>query len=166
MELTTTDKLAQLERVMEPAAIDASFVFAKSNIKDKVAKLEEAINHSPVCEVPIHHEVNGGMYARTALIPAGVTFTGAVHTKDHINIVIGDITVLSDAGPVRYSGHHVLPCKAGSKRVAVTHADTYWTTMIATSLTNISEIEDEICEDSTVLQTRKAGLTFDKLKEI
>lgn len=118
------------------------------------------------CEVPIAHEVNGGLYARTAIIPAGVTFTGAVHTKDHINIVIGDITVLGDNGPVRYTGHHVIACKAGSKRVAFTHTTTYWTTMIATQLTDISAIEDEICVDSAVLQTRKAGITHDIKKEL
>lgn len=154
--------MSDLDNSQALTEVDASFVFASSNMQDKVKRLEDAINQSPACEVPVQHHVHGGMYARTGLIPAGVTFTGAVHTKDHINIVIGDVTVLSDTGPIRYSGHHVLPCKAGSKRVAVTHADTYWTTMIVTNLTNISEIEDEICEDSTVLQTRKAGLTFDK----
>ena len=153
---------------MELAALhsaNASFSFAQSNMKDKIARLEDVINQSPECIVPVQHNVNGGMYARTGMIPAGVTFTGAVHTKDHINIVIGDITLLSDDGPIRYTGHHVLPCKAGCKRVATTHADTYWTTVVATNLADISAIEDESCEDSTVLQTRKAGLTFNKPKE-
>ena len=143
----------------------ASFIAAQSDMLDKIALLEDVIRKSPECIVPVQHHVNGGMYARTGMIPAGVTFTGAVHTKDHINIVIGDITLLSDDGPIRYTGHHVLPCKAGCKRVATTHADTYWTTVVATSLTDISAIEDEICEDSTILQTRKAGLTFNKPKE-
>lgn len=149
----------------QPPRQDASFVVAQSDMQDKIKRLEAELAQAPVCNVPIQHDVNGGMYARTALIPAGVTFTGAVHTKDHINIVIGDITVLTHNGPTRYTGHHVLPCQAGSQRVAYTHEATYWTTMVATSLTDISAIEDEICEDSTVLQTRRTGLTFDKQKE-
>ena len=143
-----------------------SLVIERSPLKPKIDRLEEELGKVPSCEVPITHEVNGGLYARTAIIPAGVTFTGAVHTKDHINIVIGDITVLGDDGPHRYTGHHVIACTAGSKRVAFTHTTTYWTTMIATQLTDISAIEDEICVDSAVLQTRKAGLTHDTLKEI
>lgn len=143
-----------------------TFLVDQSDLKPKIEKLEAEMAKLPQCEVPITHHVNGGMYARTALIPQGLTFTGAVHTKDHINVVIGDITVLGDEGPVRYTGHHIIPCKAGSKRVAFTHAPTYWTTMIATNLTDISEIEDEICVDSSVLQTRKAGLTVSPKKEI
>ena len=143
-----------------------SFVVERSALKPKIERLEDELGAMPQCEVPITHAVNGGLYARTAIIPAGVTFTGAVHTKDHINIVIGDITVLSDDGPIRYTGHHVIACTAGSKRVAYTHTTTYWTTMIATQLTDISAIEDEICEDSSVLQTRKAGITHDTKKEL
>lgn len=124
---------------------------------EKVARLESELAKLPQTHVePLQH-VHGGIYTRTGLIPAGTTFTGAVHRKDHINIVCGDVTIVTDAGPVRLTGYHVLPSSAGSKRVAHAHADTLWTTIAPTALTDFAAIEDELVQDSAALQTRKHG---------
>lgn len=101
------------------------------------------------------HDLSGGIYARTIFIPAGTSLTGAVHNKDHINVVVGDITVLTEDGPQRLTGHCVLPTRAGMKRAGIAHADTIWTTLVRTDLTNLEEIEDEITPDSAKLQTRR-----------
>ena len=143
-----------------------SFLINQSSIKAKVETLEREIARLPQVDIPPQHDVSGGIYARTGFIPAGTTFTGAIHTKDHINVIFGDVSVLGDGETIRLTGYHVITTKAGSKRVAHTHADTYWTTLIATELQDISEIEDEICTDSTTLQTRKNGLTHDKPLEM
>lgn len=121
---------------------------------DKVARLEEELRKFPQTYVEPRHDINGGLYARTGLIPAGTTFTGCTHKKDHVNVVCGDVTILTDEGPLRLTGYHVLPTKAGSKRVAVAHSDTYWTTILRTELTDVLDIEDECVEDSAQLQTR------------
>lgn len=101
------------------------------------------------------HDLSGGIYARTIFIPAGTRLTGAIHNKDHINVVVGDITVLTEDGPQRLTGHFVLPTRAGMKRAGIAHADTIWTTLVRTDLTNIEEIEDEITPESAKLQTRR-----------
>lgn len=144
-------------------APEASFLFKASPMKKVVEDFEKLLASMPQRYVKVKHDVNGGVYTRTGLIPAGTTFIGAVHTKDHINIVCGDITILTESGPIRYTGYHVLPAKAGSKRVAYTHADTMWTTVLHTTLTDIRAIEDESVEDSSQLQTRKMP---DEVKEI
>lgn len=138
---------------------NTSYLPDGSHLSDKVARLESEVGQLPQIMVQPQHEVFGGMYARTGLIPAGATLIGAIHKKDHINIVVGDVTVLTDTGPVRLTGYHVLPTKAGSKRVAHTHADTMWTTIIKTDLTDIEAIEDDVVENSGSLQTRTLKVT-------
>jgi hypothetical protein len=134
--------------------VNASFI-GSLQTREKVARLEQELEKLPQTFVEPRHDIHGGLYARTGLIPAGTTFTGATHKKDHINVVCGDITVLTDEGPVRLTGYHVLPTQAGSKRVAYAHADTVWTTVVRTDLCDVGEIENECVEDSAALQTRK-----------
>jgi hypothetical protein len=125
-----------------------------------VQKFEEELAALPQLNQEIHHEIFGGIYCRTGCIPAGVAFTGQVHKHDHVNIVVGDITIVTDVGPTRLTGYNVLP-KAGSKRVAYTHADTYWTTILATDLTSVRAIEDWAVEDSSKLTTRQLQIKKD-----
>jgi hypothetical protein len=124
-------------------------------VSTAVQKFEEELAALPQLSQKIHHEIFGGLYCRTGCIPANVAFTGQIHKHDHINIVVGDITIVTDTGPTRLTGYNVLPTKAGSKRVAYTHADTYWTTILATDLTSVQAIEDWAVEDSSKLTTRQ-----------
>ena len=137
---------------------NSTFSVATSEHADKVRRLEEELSRVEQTTVLVQHHIHGGMYARSGLIPAGTTFTGAVHKKDHINIVVGDVTVLTDDGPQRFTGYCILPTLKGSKRVAVAHADTIWTTVLKTELTNVQDIEDESVENSQELQTRAPAL--------
>ena len=60
----------------------------------------------------------------------------------------GDITVSTDEGMKRLIGQHVMATKAGNKRVGLAHADTIWTTVCHTNLTDIEAIEEELVEES------------------
>jgi hypothetical protein len=104
------------------------------------------------------HAINGGMYARTGLVPAGVAFTGAVHLKDHICIVDGDISVTSQEGVQRLTGRNIFTMKAGHGRSGYAHSDTVWTTIVATNLTDLAEIENECVLSPETLQSRRLQL--------
>lgn len=132
----------------------STFAVSTPETLAKVKRLEQELKALPQTAVGVSHCVNGGVYTRTGTIPADTAFMGAVHKKDHINVLIGDVTVLTDEGPIRYTGHNVLPTKAGSKRVAYAHAETVWTTIIRTDLTDIREIENECVFNSEELQTQ------------
>lgn len=123
-------------------------------LSDKVEALESLILQVPQVDLQTKHELSGGVYARTIFIPAGTVLTGARHKKDHVNVVFGDITVSTDDGMKRITGYHVIPTKAGMKRVGFAHADTAWTTVCQTELTDIEAIEDELVEEAERLQTR------------
>lgn len=99
---------------------------------------------------------HGRMCARTIFIPAGVSLTGALINHDNICIVSGDITVTTDDGPKRLTGFHVIPASAGKKRVGRTNADTWWTCIWHTDLTDHTEIENDMTNEAESLQTRRA----------
>lgn len=107
---------------------------AKS-IRQRIHEFEDQLkaNTEPV-EFPPIEQFCDGVYMRTIFIPAGVALTGLVHRFDCLNIVHGDITVMSEEGrkrvtalgaPVRFHS------KAGIKRAGAAHADTWWTTVHA-----------------------------------
>jgi len=126
--------------------------------QDSIRVIERALLTLPQVDLNTTHALSGECYARTIVIPAGTMLTGAVHNKDHVNIMFGDITVSTDEGMRRLTGYHVLSTKAGMKRVGITHADTAWTTVMHTTLTDIKAIEDEATNESAMLQTRTLNL--------
>lgn len=128
--------------------------------------MERAILAAPQVDLRTSHCLSGGVYSRTIYIPAGTVLTGATHKRDHVNIVVGDITVTTDDGPMRLTGYHVLPTKAGHKRAGFAHADTIWTTVSHTELTDIEDIEDELVIESDRLQTRQLSIPATKFSEI
>jgi len=133
---------------------------------EAVKRLEQFVLQAEQTDLQTQHCLSGGVYARTIFIPAGTILTGATHKKDHVNIVFGDISVTTDTGVERITGYHVLPTKAGMKRAGFAHADTYWTTVCETQNTEIEEIEDELVEESSQLQTRLQKLPATNFTEL
>lgn len=105
------------------------------------------------------HHFADGLVARTILIPAGATLTGAEHRAEHLNICAGDITVWTEAGMRRLTGYHVLPALPTAKRVGHAHADTWWTTvhLNPTNERDIARLEDALVV-SEQLQSRRLAL--------
>lgn len=127
---------------------------------ETVRQLEQVLLGMPQVDLATSHLVHGGVYARTILIPAGTLLTGAQTNADNICVMCGDITVTTDDGPLRLTGFHVLPARAGFKRAGMAHADTWWTTLWPTDLTDIGQIEDEMSGESDLLQTRRDGIEY------
>lgn len=143
---------------MQPAIVDQ--FLAPAVTPEKVRELEQFTLGMPQVDLQTSHVVFGKMCARTILIPAGTLLTGALTNCDNVCVMSGDITVTTDEGPQRLVGHHVLPARAGFKRAGVAHADTYWTTVWPTELTDIAAIEDEMTSESAMLQTRRDGIEY------
>lgn len=127
--------------------------------EEKIDQYESLLGEMKQVDLNTTHSVSGGVYSRTIFIPAGVSLVGATHSKDHINIMCGDITVTTDTGMKRLTGYNVFATKAGMRRVGYAHTDTYWTSVIHTTETDIIKIEKDITPDSHKLQTRMAGIT-------
>jgi hypothetical protein len=122
---------------------------------DKVRRLERRLMQLPQVDVQPDLLVHGQMVARTIFIPAGTILTGVLTNCDNVCVVCGDITVTTDDGPKRLTGYAVIPAKAGAKRAGVAHADTWWTTIHHTKLTDPVAIENEMTDEPDMLQSRR-----------
>lgn len=131
-----------------------------------VKKLEDFILQLPQVDLNTDNIVHGGMCARTVFIPAGTVLTGALTSLDNICIVCGDITVTTDNGAQRLTGYNVLGASKGTKRVGITHSDTWWTMMFKTDSIDIDEIEREMTDEYDALQTRRSSLGIDSIDYI
>jgi len=121
-----------------------------------VRAAEDVLLTLPQVPIETHTLVHGGMCARTIVIPAGTTLTGALTNMDNICIVSGDIVVTTDEGVQHIEGFAVLPAKKGAKRAGKTNSLTYWTTVWPTSLTDVTAIEEEMTPEASRLGSRRA----------
>lgn len=119
-------------------------------------------------ELSTWHAFADGLVARTIMIPAGTLLTGASHKAEHLNIAHGDITVWTESGMRRLSGHHVLPSLPGAKRVGFAHADTWWTTvhLNPSNCQDLAALEDALVDAPQTLQTRRYALRCTPLEAI
>lgn len=125
---------------------------------DQVRALETAMADLPQFVLEPLVLTHGQVSARAVMIPAGTLLTGCETNFDNLCIVLGDITVTTDAGPRRITGFAMLPANRGAKRVGEAHADTWWITCHHTTLTNQRDIEDEMTNESADLQNRRLAL--------
>jgi hypothetical protein len=132
---------------------------------ESVREFEKFVMQFPQVKIETSHVLHAGMCARTIMIPAGLVCTGAMLDVDNIGIMNGDITMVTDEGPKRFSGWHVFPATKGFKRVGVTHQDTYWTTVFKTDATTVEEAENQFTSESDLLQTRRDQLQFNQSED-
>ena len=143
----------------EPSVIEETF--SKMPSPDVVSKLEAIILDGPQVDLETCHLIHEGVCSRTVFIKAGTVVTGAKTNLPNICIVSGDITATTDEGLKRFTGYHVLKANAGFKRAVLAHSDTYWTTIWKSELTDICELEDEMTDESSMLQTRRDGIFYE-----
>lgn len=142
-----------------PTTADQAFdLMASVPTTESVRQLEGMLLQLPQVDLQTQHVVFGGLSARTIFIPAGTVLTGALTNIDNLCVVFGDITVTTDDGAQRLTGFNVLTASAGAKRAGVAHADTWWTTIHRTDLTDIAAIEEEMTGEAQALQTRTQAL--------
>jgi len=96
----------------------------------------------PQVELPVKHIFSPGVYARELTIYAGCVLTGAVHKYEQLNILSsGTMRLLTDDGFKDISAPFTCVSPAGTKRIALAITDCVWTTILATSDTDVESIE-------------------------
>lgn len=125
--------------------------------REQIERFEQMLLQCEQVETPTTHFFSPGLYARQMFIPAGTLLTGAVHKVEHLAIFVGDITVWTDGGMKRLTGHNTFVSKAGAKRVGYAHADTWCTGFFPTDKTDVAELERELVENPHLLQCNRAA---------
>jgi hypothetical protein len=95
---------------------------------------------------PLKHEFADGVYKRTIYSPAGTLVVGMLHRYAHFCVITqGDVSVLTNNGPMRVQAPFMFRSPAGSKRIVFHHTDTEWTTFhYVGDETDLDEIENQI----------------------
>lgn len=119
-------------------------LLSRLTMREEIAWLEQHMVREEQIDLPVTERLCDGMYVREMKIPKGTVLTGKIHIREHVSVVNGDITIVTERGIQRYTGHHVLISPAGTKRVGLAHEDTVWTTIHATPLTDLSLIPESL----------------------
>jgi hypothetical protein len=107
-----------------------------------VMLMEDEMRKHPQLPIPVRHIFSKGLCAREITIPAGSVLTGKIHKYENLNILsAGEMDVLTEDGVVRVKAPFTIVSPPGTKRIARTHTECVWTTIIATTETNIEKIE-------------------------
>lgn len=114
--------------------------------------VEQVMLDLPQIDLPLKHIFSPGIYAREMTVPAGVLLTGKVHKHKHLVILSqGDISFYTDGKFVqRVAAPATFVSEAGDRRMGYTHAQTVWTTVHATSETDIDKLEADLFESSEI----------------
>lgn len=105
----------------------------------------------------IVHSLHGGVYTRTAKIPAGSMITSALIKIETTLLVHGDFSVLrvEDGSPVwdQYRGAQVFAAAAGRRMVYACESDVVMTMIFPTSVTTVADAEAQFTDEIHLLQS-------------
>jgi hypothetical protein len=152
MELMPADAIMELHtRALELRESGLSRREAFRALIDEVqACMEEQPDRLPAHPFPLEHEFADGIYRRTIHSPAGTLIVGFRHRFSHFfELREGDISILTEDGPMRVQAPFSFKSPAGSKRIVFHHTDVVITTFHATTSTDVSQIELELIEHET-----------------
>lgn len=115
---------------------------------DRVDALEALMATKPPLDIPVRHYFANGLYAREVVIPRDAVVTGKIHKTQHLNIVsAGEISVWTGLeGWKRVKAPCTFIAEPGTRRVGYAHEDTVWTTIHATSETDLDALEAALIE--------------------
>lgn len=130
------------------------------SMREKVQVAEEIMKaHGVPVEIPLRHYFSEGVYAREITIPAGTLLTGKIHLRENMNFLMkGDISVLTERGVERLTAPMTIVSPPGTKRIAYTHTEVVWTTVLGTN-----ETDPEKIEASFTAQTEQEWLDYQRL---
>jgi hypothetical protein len=110
--------------------------------REKILSLEAAMRSEQQVEIETNHYFSKGIYAREIRIPAGVLLTGKIHRFEHLNIIsAGKLRIITEDFDEVVSAPATFTAFPGVKKVLLAIENTVFTTVHATDLTDIDEIE-------------------------
>lgn len=106
-------------------------------IRERVERLEEALESVPQVECPIRWIFAPGMAAREITIPAGTVLVGAVHKTENLAVLSkGRMLLATDSGAVEIEAPHTLTVRPGDKNAATALEECVWTNFFPTTETD------------------------------
>lgn len=118
-------------------------------IRQKVLHLEKMIQQQEQIDCPVTHHFAPNVYAREMFIPAGTVLTGAVHKTAHLSMLSkGKVRVITDDEAVDLIAPATVLSGVGAKRAIYAYEDAVWTTIHATTETDVDKLVEELTEST------------------
>ena len=118
-------------------------------IRQKVLHLEKLIQQQDQVDCPVTHHFAPNIYAREMFIPAGTVLTGAVHKTAHLSMLVkGKVRVITDNEAVDLTAPATVLSGVGAKRAIYAYEDAIWTTIHATTETDVDKLVEELTEST------------------
>lgn len=114
----------------------------------------------PQAGITIDHLIHGGMYARTAHVPANTLVSGVVMARATVLVLQGDVTVFTGADEVRLTGFNVLPGSAGRKQLFLAHSETHMTMLLPSRAQSVFEAEHDFTDEPELLMWTPGNVTI------
>ncbi|VVE31673.1 hypothetical protein PEP31012_03710 [Pandoraea eparura] len=128
-------------------AVRYSDFWKKPSMREKVHRLEDALNDQPQVECPVRHYFAPGMYAREITIPKGTVLVGAIHKTENLAVLsAGKLQLVTDGGVVEITAPHTLTVKPGQKNAALALEDSVWTNFFPTDETDTDKLVELLTE--------------------
>ena len=121
---------------------------------ERVRAAEAEMREMPQVEIHTSHLIHGGLYARTILIPKGVSLVGVLIKRATTLVLLGDALVYTGEGVMHLQGQHVIPASAGRKQAFMANDDTWLTMIFPTSATTVEQAEAEFTDEGDLLMSR------------
>jgi hypothetical protein len=131
------------------ALSDLTFNDGYLGLRNKVNQLEQIVEQLPQVKCPVRNIFAPNVYAREMTIPSGVVLTGAVHKTCHLSILSkGQVKVVSDEGVIELTAPATLISQPGAKRAIFAVSEAVWTTIHATTETDVDKLVEELTEST------------------
>lgn len=125
------------------------------NAVERVCRLTEASTKLPQVNIETSHVIHAGMYARTIIIPEGVTLTGALIKIATLLVVSGDVLVSVGDETIELVGYNVLAASKNRKQAFFARTDTHLTMIFTSAARSIEDAESEFTDEADILLSRK-----------
>lgn len=98
---------------------------------------------------PVKHTFADGLYIREIFNPAGQVLLTKVHKKQHTFFLLkGKMSIVTENGVKTIEAPYNGITEPDTKRLIYTHTDCVFTTVHATDLKDVEEIENEVVSDN------------------
>jgi hypothetical protein len=100
-------------------------------------------------ELPLKHVFAPGLYSRSMYVPRGTLFTGRIHRREHITILLkGKMDILSPEGVRQLTAPAMFVAPAGTKRAGFAYEDSVLVTVHSTTETDVRVLEETLACDT------------------
>ena len=127
-----------------------------SEMIEKVRAVEHLSRKRKQVKIPIEDYLHGGMYVRTARVPAGIAFTGVRIIVETSLVVNGHAIIHTGVEWVEVKGFNVFAAAKNRKQVFVTFTDVELTMFFPTKAKTVKEAEEQFTDEVSSLQSRGA----------